>query len=105
MFGKRNPGFRNVGTELVETLRRSARIIDVREPDEYAQDHLPEAELVPLGTLARAAANWDRSAAYLLVCRSGGRSRRGAAELVSLGFTNVMNLDGGMTALRRSDRP
>lgn len=100
LFTKKTRNFKDIGVEELDALPPTARIIDVREPPEYEADHLPQAELVPLGSLARAAAAWDKSAPYVVLCRSGGRSRQGAAELVSLGFTNVMNLHGGMMAVR-----
>src|SRR5690606_36178676 len=105
LFTKSSNGFKDIGVEQLDALPPTARIIDVREASEYEADHLPEAELVPLGSLGRAAAAWDKSAPYVVLCRSGGRSRRGAADLVSLGFTNVMNLEGGMMAVRSLRRP
>ena len=38
--------------ELADLVAEGARIIDVREPDEYANGHVPGAELIPLGTVA-----------------------------------------------------
>lgn len=99
-LSKYNTGYRNISVSDLSSLPSGARIIDVREPSEYAADHLPTAELVPLGTLATAAAAWDRTVPYVLLCRSGGRSSRGATELVGLGFQNVLNVTGGMLAVR-----
>ncbi len=81
---------------------REHRLVDVREEDELHGPlaALPEIEHVPLGQLAAAAASWDRSAPVVLVCRSGGRSGRGATELLALGFERVASLRGGMKAVR-----
>lgn len=84
----------------LSALPQGVRFIDVREPSEYQADHLERAELVPLGTLFSASRGWDKSAPLLIICRSGNRSSRGAQELLSLGFQNVMNLAGGMMAVR-----
>ncbi len=91
------------------------RLIDVREPDEFVGPlgHIPGAELVPLSSVADAAANWDRNAPLLLICRSGGRSARAATALAGMGFQQLFNLVGGMLAweanalpqLREDDSP
>ena len=73
------------------------RLIDVREPEEYTGPlgHVPGAESVPLGTLARAAATWKHDDAIVVICHSGTRSDRAALELESLGFTRVASMPGG----------
>jgi rhodanese-related sulfurtransferase len=76
------------------------RRIDVRETPEFtdALGHAAGAELVPLATLEAAARAWDRAAEVVVICRSGGRSGKGAALLVTLGFSRVVNMVGGMLA-------
>lgn len=82
------------------------RIVDVRQPDEFTGDlgHIQGAVLAPLDRLADLAATWDRTATLLTVCRSGGRSTRGAEWLASQGFA-VVNLAGGMLAWTAADLP
>lgn len=84
-----------------------ARVIDVREPSEWSGDlgHLPEAELVPLASLAHAAREWDRDATLIMVCRSGGRSGAAQRQLRQMGFTAVINLVGGMLAVNAAGLP
>lgn len=76
------------------------RLVDVREPDEYVGPlgHIPGAELVPVSTVAAAAAAWDRDTPVLLICRSGARSARAGAALAGMGFRHLYNLVGGMLA-------
>lgn len=80
-----------------------ARVIDVREPDEYAAGHVPGAQLIPLDTVA---ANLDRFAGdgpTYLICRSGARSMR-ACELASSQGHDVVNVTGGTMAWVESGR-
>ena len=97
----------DVNASAAYEMRESARIIDVREPDEFTGDlgHIPGAELVPLATIGQAAASWDRDKPMILVCRSGGRSGRAASALVAAGFRRVMNLTGGMLAYTAAGLP
>lgn len=88
--------FRNISARAAYPLRGQVRFVDVREPEEYRAEHIAEAELRPQRTLADAAAGWSRSAPLVLVCHSGNRSARAAAELAQLGFERVMNLQGGL---------
>jgi sulfur-carrier protein adenylyltransferase/sulfurtransferase len=75
-----------------------ATLIDVREQVEWDAGHIPGALFIPLGTLgdAIAAAVPDRDTEIIMQCRSGARSGRGTALLQDLGYTNVVNLAGGI---------
>ena len=83
------------------------RVIDVREADEFRGPlgHIPGAELVPLGGIERAAAEWDRDRPLLLVCRGGRRSRTAAERLARRGFTHLYNLDQGMNGWHEAALP
>ncbi|MFS8065482.1 MAG: MBL fold metallo-hydrolase [Byssovorax sp.] len=85
----------------------AARIIDVREADEYTGPlgHIETAELFPLGTIGQVAATWDRSLPVVLVCRSGGRSAKAALEMRALGFEKIASMRGGMTRWNEAHLP
>lgn len=76
------------------------RVIDVRERDELLGElgHIGGVEHVPLATLAQACADWSPDEELIVVCRSGGRSRKAALTLVARGFRDVHDLVGGMLA-------
>lgn len=99
--------YRDVSPADAFAARSSARLIDVREPDELRGElgRIPGSELVPLSKIASAAASWDREAPLVLVCRSGGRSSRAAQALVGAGFRRVANLAGGMIAYNAAGLP
>ena len=77
-----------------------AQLVDVREPEEWAETGVPQgAVLVPLGDLeSRAASELAADRPVYVICRSGNRSQTGSDILVGLGFAEVYNVDGGITA-------
>jgi rhodanese-related sulfurtransferase len=83
------------------------RIVDVREPDEYVGElgHIRDSKLVPLSRVEVAAEEWDRSQPVVLVCRSGARSGRAAAQLAARGFTRAINMTGGMLSWQARNLP
>ena len=89
--------------ELRERLEKGEKLnlIDVREPNEYADDNIG-ATLIPLGELPYRADELDglQDEEVIVHCRSGARSARAQQFLEENGFTNVRNLIGGMLAYR-----
>jgi len=84
--------------EALEKINRF-QIIDVRRNEEFRDDlgHIKNARLVTLDeTYVENISSLPKDKMYLFVCRSGGRSSRGARLAQSLGFQNVYNLEGGM---------
>ncbi|MCG8349880.1 MAG: SulP family inorganic anion transporter [Chloroflexales bacterium] len=73
-------------------------VIDVREPREFKQGHIPQARLIPLLDMLANPPDLPYDHPVILVCRSGRRSARAARLLVSEGHTNVRILQGGMIA-------
>ena len=71
-------------------------VVDVREPWEYAQGHIPGAVLIPLGQLASRLGELDPSTPVAAVCASGNRSQSAAALRGQKGFPKVYNLLDGM---------
>ena len=73
-------------------------VIDIREPREYKQGHIPQAESIPIFTLLTDSSRIHQIRQVVLVCRSGRRSSRAIHMLAKKGFTNLRILDGGMLA-------
>jgi sulfur-carrier protein adenylyltransferase/sulfurtransferase len=71
-------------------------VLDVREPYEHAIARLPDARLVPLGTLAAAVSTLDPAREVVVVCHHGVRSAAAAEFLRERGFRRVWNLAGGI---------
>lgn len=83
---------------LSERPAGSYTLVDVRQPWEYEERHLPGATLVPLGELPGRVQELDPDKPVLAYCAAGGRSRAAAQLLSSLGFRKVHNLAGGIRA-------
>jgi rhodanese-related sulfurtransferase len=79
--------------------------LDVREPAEYAEAHIAGSTLIPLGQLAHRIGKLPQDQPIVAVCRSGNRSGVALSLLRRAGFTNVLNLRGGMLAWTRSGLP
>jgi rhodanese-related sulfurtransferase/rubrerythrin len=75
-------------------------LLDVRQPWEYEEDHLPGAKLVPLGDLQEGTQSLNPEKPTLVYCAVGGRSRVAAQLLSGRGFKEVYNLSGGIKAFR-----
>ena len=82
---------------------RDGQLIDVREPDEVATGTLPGAVNIPLDSIPSRLTELDPNRRVVVLCRSGGRSTTAAEILTGAGFTDVVNLSGGMLAY--DDRP
>ena len=100
-----------------DCLAGEALVVDVREPAEFAQGHLPGAVNLPRGVLefqihahpAMGCTTSDALAAVdrplVLYCLSGGRAALAVDSLQQLGFSQVSSLAGGITAWREAGLP
>jgi rhodanese-related sulfurtransferase len=73
-------------------------VVDVREPWEYQQGHVPGAVLIPLGQLSARVNELDPEKPVAVICASGNRSQSAAALLGQKGFKTVYNVSGGTGA-------
>jgi adenylyltransferase/sulfurtransferase len=79
-------------------LGKKIRVLDVRQPQEYAISRLPESELIPLANLEVNLHGLDREEEIVVMCRSGVRSAQAVKFLRDAGFRRVKNLTGGILA-------
>jgi rhodanese-related sulfurtransferase len=82
-----------------------AVLIDIREPHEYAHEHIEGARLAPLSRLAGEDFGGLRDKTAVFYCRSGGRTGANAALLASKGFRDACHLSGGITAWKAAGLP
>ena len=80
-------------------------LLDVREPWEYRIVHLEGSMLIPMRQIPQQAETLDPGQETIVICHHGIRSRQVARFLESCGFTNVINLAGGLDAWARDTDP
>lgn len=71
-------------------------ILDVRTEEEYGEEHIENAMLLPDYEIASRAKDVlvDQDARILIYCRSGRRSSASAQQLYEMGYTNVYDFGG-----------
>jgi molybdopterin/thiamine biosynthesis adenylyltransferase/rhodanese-related sulfurtransferase len=73
-------------------------ILDVREPNEYQINKIPGSTLIPLGELPRRYQELPKDRQIVAHCKMGGRSAKAQDYLKTVGFSDVLNLKGGILA-------
>lgn len=89
--------------DLPDSLPEGVTLLDVRELDEWAAGHAPEAVHIPMSELAGRLADLPTDNEVFVVCRSGGRSARVTAYLNANGW-DAKNVDGGMQLWQAAGR-
>jgi rhodanese-related sulfurtransferase len=111
-----NPGFLQIVNEAktrvreetaaqaLERLRqnRAAKLVDVREDDEWREGHVAGAVHLGKGVIERDVERVfpDKSTELHLYCGGGFRSALAADNLQKMGYTSVISIDGGIRGLR-----
>jgi rhodanese-related sulfurtransferase len=106
--GGQQLGYKTISVSDASAMIQSSSnllVVDVRTPQEYAQGHLKGAINIPLSDLPLRMSGLDRNRPILVYCRTGSRSAQASAILVKAGFTQVYNMDGGITAWINSGYP
>ena len=82
-------------------------LVDVREDNEYANDHLPGAIHIGKGVIERDIETKvpDTNAEIILYCGGGFRSALAADNLQKMGYKNVISMDGGIREWREKGYP
>ena len=81
-----------------EEKRDSVTLLDVREAPEIAIASIPETLKIPMMGIPNRLDELNHDVTVVVMCHSGGRSRRVAEFLLASGFSRVFNLTGGIDA-------
>lgn len=107
-FGSRVSGINQLDTLAATRLfNDDALMLDVREDNEWAVGHLPNAKHIRLGELSKRLPELEKfkDKPIVVYCRSGHRSGRACALLKKAGFANASNLAGGIMAWEQANLP
>ncbi len=94
-------------TKAMRMAKEGTLVVDVREPAELAQLAYvaPNVLNIPLAQLSARANEIPKDVPVILACRSGGRSAQALAILQKLGYTNLIDLEGGIYAWQEAGMP
>lgn len=118
MVAEAKARIREIGTDELRRLQASGvPVVDVREPGEFAEGHIPGAVNIPRGVLefevdghpavncVRDPALGHRGQPVIINCRSGARSALAADALRQLGFVEPLSLAGGFVGWASAGLP
>ena len=88
--------------EFIETKKDGIEMIDVRQPEEYAESHIEGVRLISLGELSERMNEIDWNKEVVFICRSGTRSAM-AANIAAALSKNSSNLEGGILVWQKSE--
>lgn len=77
----------------------SPQILDVRTPQEFSEQHLANATNIDWNgtSFEQQVQELDKDKTVYVYCKSGGRSAKASSKLAEMGFTDIVELDGGIT--------
>ena len=103
----RNAGQAVGPQDAVRLLNQGALLLDVRSKAEFDSGHVIDARHVPQDEIASSAESLKkyREKVVIACCESGMRSSAAARVLKAQGFTQVVNLRGGLAAWRSENLP
>lgn len=86
---------------------KDAQKVDVRTPDEYNSGHIEGFSNIDWqgNSFEAEAAKLDKNKPVMIYCRSGRRSAAAHDALLKMGFKNVIDLKGGITAWQDAGKP
>ncbi len=97
------------GVDIAEATRLVNRehgvFVDIRNADEFAKGHIPQARNLPLEQIDARAQSLPKNKPLIVVCADGRVSGRAVAQLEAKGFTQVVALREGLKAWTAASLP
>jgi rhodanese-related sulfurtransferase len=89
-----------VASYKVAIAKNDVVIVDVRAPEEFSQGAVPNAQNINVtnASFETEIQKLDKTKPVYVYCRSGARSQTAAKKMAALGFTEIIDLEGGYLA-------
>lgn len=95
-----NSKVKSINVNELSSKLNSVNLIDIRQPYEYRNGHLPGAKNIPMDEVLDKPENFlDKSKGYHIICQSGNRSLKACNELKEKGY-NVINVSEGTSGYK-----
>jgi len=88
--------------QYLDTTQPAPLLIDVRQPWEYDVCQLENSHLIPMSQIPEKLSELDKEQETVVICHHGIRSRSVGRYLEQAGFTNIINLSGGVAQWAKS---
>ncbi|MFD0963805.1 MBL fold metallo-hydrolase [Pseudofulvibacter geojedonensis] len=92
----------NLEADDLELLDKESSFLDVRSIKEFGDDRVNVSENLPLNHIHVAANSFEKEKEYFVYCKSGYRSVIAISFLKQKGFNNLININGGFNAIKKS---
>jgi rhodanese-related sulfurtransferase len=86
-------------------IDQGAMLVDIRDPDEYAREHIAAARSLPVSDLPDQIGAGSPAGQIIFHCRSGGRTNTHAARLARAANCEAFILEGGLDAWKKAGLP
>ena len=103
----RSTGLHKIDPAKAKALLDSGKalLIDIRESDEFAREHLPGAHHVPLSGFNAADFPAERDKIAIFHCASGARTAEAAPRILATTFAEVYQLEQGLSGWKKAGLP
>ena len=92
-----------------EALPSADLLLDVREPDEFRDGHIPGAINIPRGLLEFKLSSdpelENRDQKVVVYCKTSGRAALAARALKEMGYLHIFSIEGGFDAWQQAEKP
>ncbi|MEQ3640483.1 MAG: thiosulfate sulfurtransferase GlpE [Alteromonas sp.] len=92
--------FSHISVQDVADFSGTVSIVDIRDPQSYANGHMPNAALLNNDNFATFVEQTPKDTPVVVVCYHGVSSQQAAQVIAQQGFETVYSMDGGFEAWR-----